>query len=288
MVASERWNMTQDPTPELLRQRFAVERELSDRLRHASAQERRGLYSEVYDQFHAQFPYLRYLGESGGEQTAAERPSRYFRLLSRFLTPETVYLEVGPGDCALSREVAEHVRQVYAVDVSEHAMLKGGPLPTNMKAIISDGCSVPIAPESIDVAFSSNLIEHLHPDDALEQTTNIFDALKPGGVYMCITPNRINGPHDVSVKVGEPVAVGFHLKEYAYSDLIPLMKQVGFEHVHGYLDLKGKFITPLPAPVITGFETALQALPNGLRKRAKRPLLTRAMLVVRVVARKPQ
>jgi SAM-dependent methyltransferase len=166
-------------------------------------------------------------------------------------------------------------------------MLKDGPLPANVQTVVSDGCSVPIPPASIDVAFSANLIEHLHPDDALEQTTNIYDALKPGGIYMCITPNRLNGPHDVSLHVGEPVALGLHLKEYAYSDLIPLMKQVGFEDLHGYLDLKGKFITSLPTGVFTGFESALQSLPRRLQTYAKQPLPTRAMLMVRVVGRKP-
>jgi SAM-dependent methyltransferase len=287
MAGSTRWQTTVDPSPELLRERFRVERELSDRLRHASAAERRGLYATVYDTFHKQFPYLHYLGESDGETAQPEAPSRYYRLMRRFLHSDSVFLEVGPGDCAFAREVATHVRQVYAVDVSEHAMLGRGPLPANMQAIVSDGCSVAVPAGTVDVAFSSNLIEHLHPDDALEQTRNVFAALKPGGIYMCITPNRLNGPHDVSCKFDEPVAVGFHLKEYAYGDLIPLMKQAGFTDVRGYLDLKGRFITPLPATVMTGFESALNALPAALQARAKRPLPVKAMLLVRVVGRKP-
>jgi SAM-dependent methyltransferase len=287
MAGSTRWQTTQDPTPELARERFKVERELSDRLRHATAEERRGLYATVYDEFHKQFPYLRYLGETDGEAVQPEIPSRYYRLMRRFLNGDSVFLEVGPGDCAFAREVATHVRQVYAVDVSEHAMLRGGPLPPNMQAVVSDGCSVPVPAGTVDVAFSSNLIEHLHPDDALVQTRNVLDALKPGGIYMCITPNRLNGPHDVSCITGEPEAVGFHLKEYAYSELIPLMRQSGFEDVRGYVDLKGRFITPLPAAVMTGFESALTALPRRLQQRAKRPLPVRAMLLVRVVGRKP-
>lgn len=287
MAGRTRWQGTEDPSPTLLRERFKVERELSDRLRNAPAAERRGLYSTVYDEFHRQFPYLRYLGETNGSVELPETPSRYFRLMQRFLTPDTVYLEVGPGDCAFAREVAAHVRQVYAVDVSAHAMMRLGPLPANMQAIVSDGVNVPVPPGTVDVAFSSNLIEHLHPDDALEQTRNVCDALRPGGIYMCITPNRINGPHDISYKVGEPVAVGFHLKEYAYGDLIPLMKQAGFTDVRGYLDLKGRFITPLPASVMTGFETVFGALPCRVQARAKRPLPVRAMLMVRVVGRKP-
>ena len=36
--------------PELLRQHYEVERELADRLRHSTREERRTLYGEVYDE----------------------------------------------------------------------------------------------------------------------------------------------------------------------------------------------------------------------------------------------
>ena len=61
-------------------------------------------------------------------------------------------------------------------------------------------------------------MEHLHPDDALEQLQNIYSALVPGGIYLCITPNRLSGPQDVS-RDFDMVATGFHLKEYTISEL---------------------------------------------------------------------
>jgi len=60
--------------------------------------------------------------------------------------------------------------------------------PANFTLIISDGCSIPAQRNSVDVAYSNQLMEHLHPDDALEQVHNVLDVLKPGGVYICITP----------------------------------------------------------------------------------------------------
>ncbi len=119
------------------------------------------------------------------------------RLLRRYLRPETVVLEIGPGDCALSFALAEQVRQVYGLDVSE-TITQSLSLPSNFKLILSDGTSVPLPPESVDVAYSNQLMEHLHPDDALEQLEGIWRALRPGGVYLCITPNGLSGPHDIS------------------------------------------------------------------------------------------
>jgi hypothetical protein len=64
------------------------------------------------------------------------------------------------------------------------------------------------------VAYSYQLMEHLHPGDALEQLVNIYQALKRDSVYCCVTPNRISGPHDISVYF-DTVAQGLHLKEYS-------------------------------------------------------------------------
>ena len=104
------------------------------------------------------------------------------------------------------------MRQVYALDVSAEITSRVS-LPSNFKLILSDGTSVPLPPESVDVAYSNQLMEHLHPDDALEQLQGIWRALRPGGVYICLTPNRVNGPHDIS-QYFDSVATGFHLKEY--------------------------------------------------------------------------
>lgn len=117
--------------------------------------------------------------------------------LGRFVNHRDItFLEVGPGDCALSLEVARFAKQVYAVDVSSE-IVKGFICPPNFRLVISDGSRVPVSPGSVNVAYSNQLMEHLHPDDAWEQLNNIYRALVPGGIYVCMTSNRLNGPHDV-------------------------------------------------------------------------------------------
>jgi len=109
----------------------------------------------------------------------------------------TYFLRSVPAIVAYRLRQAKVARQVYAVDVSVEAVGAIDP-PENFSLIISDGVSVPVPGGSVDVAWSAQLMEHLHPDDAREQLGNIYRALKPGGVYICITPNRISGPHDIS------------------------------------------------------------------------------------------
>jgi hypothetical protein len=64
-------------------------------------------------------------------------------LLRRFLTPDSCFLEIGAGDCALSLHLAERVHQVYALDVSE-TISRESRVPANFRLILSDGVSVPV------------------------------------------------------------------------------------------------------------------------------------------------
>ena len=268
--------------PALLRQHYEVERELADRLRHATREERRALYGAVYDELYQRVPHHPQLTrKSSPELTrAALRPQ--LRLLRRYLRAETVLLEVGPGDCSLSMAVAPLVRRVYGLDVSQK-ITEQLSLPSNFMLILSDGTSVPLPPDSVDVAYSNQLMEHLHPDDALEQLEGIWRALRPGGVYICITPNRLNGPHDVS-QYFDSVATGFHLKEYTVGELSRLFRKVGFRKVQALLGRRGVFVPVAVAPVVAG-EIALELLPPSPRQVLARTV-GRAFLGVRLVGTK--
>ena len=107
--------------------------------------------------------------------------------------------------------------------------------------MLSDGCTVPVPADSVTLAYSFQVMEHIHPDDALEQLRNLFTAIAPGGSYMCVTPSRLNGPHDVS-KFFDPVARGFHLKEYTNAELARLFRAVGFSRVVPYAGFRGRYL----------------------------------------------
>ena len=97
--------MPEHRTLERLRQHYEVERELAARLRAASADERRRLYAVLYDELYRRVPdHPQLTGKSSAESTAATVATR-MKLLRRFLRPDTTFLEVGAGDCALSLEV---------------------------------------------------------------------------------------------------------------------------------------------------------------------------------------
>jgi hypothetical protein len=75
-------------------------------------------------------------------------------------------------------------------------------------------------------------------DDPFEQLQNLHRALVPGGMYLCITPNRLSGPHDVP-GVFDHTASGFHLKEYTVGELARIFRRVGLRKVRNAFGKKG-------------------------------------------------
>jgi SAM-dependent methyltransferase len=267
-------------TFEQIREHYVIERELAVRLRLASKEERRRLYTEVYNELFRKVPHHPQLTS---KSDAIRRPETLYalRLLRRFLKPDSIYLEIGPGDCELATQVAQYVRKVYAVDVSDE-ITSGVVLPENMELVISDGCSIPVPDHSVDVAYSDQLMEHLHPDDAMDQLKNIYRALAPGGVYICITPNRLSGPHDVS-QYFDDVATGFHLKEYSMSELSRMFRSVGFRKFKVLMGARGSHLG-VPAILPKAIEFLLERAGGRFGRKLARRLPLRLILGVKLIA----
>ena len=271
-------------TLEQKREQYEIEKQLADRLRHSTREERRVLYATLYDELFARVPYHPQLQrKSSSKLSTRRRVERQLQNIEAFLRDDRTFLHVGPGDCALTLEAARYVKRAYAVDVSSE-ITKGLEAPPNFALILSDGVSIPVPPGSVDVAYSDQLMEHLHPDDASDQLKNIYEALAPGGVYFCITPNRLNGPHDISCFF-DRVATGLHLKEYTVTELGRLFRETGFSRVRAFIRLGRLRIFFPPAP-IEWCEGFLSALPYGPRKRIASSVPMRLLLGVRLVGTK--
>jgi SAM-dependent methyltransferase len=268
-------------TPDRLRAHYEVERELADRLRAADRETRARLYAEVYDELYRRVPDHPQLRSKVDARARRAMLEDQIGVLRGFLGPDATFMEIGAGDCALCVALAPSVRRVIAVEVSDEVSKGVPPLP-NFSLVLSDGQSVPVPPESVSVAYSNQVMEHLHPDDARAQLAGIRAALAPGGVYVCITPNRIAGPHDIS-KYFDRIATGFHLKEYTVGELAALMREAGFSRVAAIVGARGRFAR-VPASWMSALEGLLMLLPEGLRRRAMRLPVLRNQLSIRLAA----
>lgn len=268
---------------EQLWEQYVVEKDLAAKLRNASAVERGQLYSAAYEELFRRIPHHSQLTNKVSPAQRARRIELQMSLLRPWLTPRTTFLEIGAGDCALSLAVTGKVRQVYALDVSP-AITKNETTPRNFQLLLSDGTSIPVPDGSISLAYSNQLMEHLHPDDALLQLTNIYRALAPGGVYICLTPNRLTGPHDIS-RYFDTVATGFHLKEYTCRELIPMFRRVGFRSIHQCFRKQNAYVE-VPGLVARMVEGSIERLPRKLRTRGVTARAVRGLLEIRLIATK--
>jgi SAM-dependent methyltransferase len=151
------------------------------------------------------------------------------RVLERYLDPGMTFLEVGAGDCSLALHLCPRVRRVLVVEPATD-FVRELEAPANFELLAGDQPLGTLPAGSVDLAFSSHFIEHLHPEDAVDHAADMRRVLAPGGRYVCATPNRLWGPHDVS-RYFDDVPTGLHLKEYGYGELAALLRGAGFSRV---------------------------------------------------------
>jgi SAM-dependent methyltransferase len=255
---------------------YRIEKQLAQRLRQASREERLHLYREVYEELFRSVPYHPMLTRKASIGERQHEVARHLRQLRRFLHKDAIFMEIGAGDCALSFAIAGVVDHVYAVDVSETITARDK-WPPNFELVLSNGVDVPVPPGTVHVAYSTQLMEHLHPDDALEQLQNIHRALAPGGIYLCITPNRLAGPSDVSGYFDRS-ATCFHLREYTVAELARIFRRVGFRRIRDHFGMKGHYVLCWPWPLVV-YEQLLGLLPFGCRRWLARHTLPQVRLV---------
>ena len=241
---------------------------MAERVRNAaSREERAAVYATMYDELFERVPDHPRLVRRETPEMQTRAVEARMRLLRPFLTPDMVFLEFAPGDCRLAFEVAKGVRKVYGVDISDQT----GPaadVPPNFELIVFDGFALGLPAESVDLAFSYQLLEHIRPDDVVLHFESVARLLRPGGRYVFSTPHAFSGPHDVS-RFFSDEPLGFHLKEWTYAEIGSLVRRTGFSSWHTF-----RFGRPRPSRLVKALtllcESALRPLPRGWQRRLSR------------------
>jgi SAM-dependent methyltransferase len=266
---------------ERLQAAYLVERSLRERLMAAPCADRGRLYTAIYEELFrslADHPQHRRSPADKAQRIASQRA-----FLAPHLNPRTRYLEIGCGDATLTFALAGKVAAAYGLDVTPE-LVATAEAPGNFRFVQTAGTDIALPAGSIDLVYSNQLLEHLHPDDAVLQLREVHRVLRPGGCYLCRTPNRVSGPHDISCYFAD-TAQGLHLREYDAAALRRLFREAGFKAIRFFLVLRGHQIV-LPYPLLALAERAMAAAPSPLRRRLARNGLIRRIFGIDMAATK--
>lgn len=240
------------------------------------SEERRHLFDLAYrDVFKVLFELRRRNQKSsldglGGDSSIAN-------LITEFLhnKPSKVF-EVGCGTGSVLEGLVKKGHQVGGCDLSNEAIqVCHDRLPEFKDKIQCINFFDLNMPESYDLVYSNDVLEHFHPDEVQDFLKKVISILRPGGYLWLITPNRYTGPGD-GTAYRNPEATspeGLHLKEYSLNELCKLLNSAGFSSLSTRLWTKGR-LRPIHSPFREEFvivkrmlEPFFALLPKKLRHK---------------------
>ncbi len=141
--------------------------------------------------------------------------------------PEHTVLEIGASVPERTRQLASKCRRLLGVELFKDRM----PAPEgNIEYVNADWqeLSKHVPENSIDIAISSHVIEHVTDD--LKALNELFKVLKPGGIALINTPNRKRLTRAViELFTGErKFPYWEHQREYVENDLERLLAASSF------------------------------------------------------------
>ena len=131
-------------------------------------------------------------------------------------------LEAGCGEGYGADLIAAVARRVVAVDYDAATVAHVRARYPRVEVIAANLAELPMADASVDVVVNFQVIEHLW--DQPQFITECLRVLRPGGLLMISTPNRITFTPGSDTPVNP-----FHTRELNAAELIELLTTGGFE-----------------------------------------------------------
>jgi SAM-dependent methyltransferase len=179
-------------------------------------------------------------------------------------------LDLGCGTGYGTRELADALPRVFAVD---RIAPDAGARHPRCSFIRADAAHIPLQNAAFDMVVSFQVVEHL--DDPGPYLQALARLLRPGGVALLSTPNRLESD-------GENP---FHVREYEADDFAALLG-----HYFGAVEMLGVSATPGPKAYYDARLRRIRAIvrldPLRLRHRLPRRLVDRLFAILAVVVRK--
>lgn len=139
-------------------------------------------------------------------------------------------LELGCGKGHLLLAMNELRWDCKGVDIDTNQLLKE--IKENKIKVESTDILLYKDTQRYDLIIMDNVLEHIPKHDCNYVLRKVYGLLKKDGYFVSITPNPLNGPHDVS-RWFLPLsskAEGTHFNEMTFTETISIMKKLGFKN----------------------------------------------------------
>jgi SAM-dependent methyltransferase len=205
-----------------------LEFELTKRLLSSTRDSRWKTFNECYTTLYEELPWLNKTDDESDGVVAGDLLQ--WRAL---LDSSARVFEVGSGKARLLKYLTSIGHSCVATEITPERGSKHLDQGDGLVWRTTDGINLAQFEEtqSYDFVISTQVVEHLHPDDLIDHFKNARMILKPGGEYIFDTPHRGAGPFDLSLVFGLDDAVFMHLKEYTFLELRAALRAAGFRRI---------------------------------------------------------
>jgi len=250
-----------------------LERRLRGELLASSLENRRNTFERCYTELYSELGWLNRLMDSIGSKPPESRFADWLGIIGEPGDPPARVFELGPGKGELIGLLADRGFDCTASEITSERGDKWQAERPNLGWIASDGIHLDlfVAPESFDIIISSQVIEHLHPDDLDAHFRGAASILRPGGRYIMSVPHSYAGPADISRVFDCDSTHGMHLKEYTYRQLTQAAEMADFHRLLAPIRFPGGKLKPVASSFylnyMIGLESLIGLFPAGRKRR---------------------
>lgn len=225
------YGLGEDITQDHVQKHLDLEGALTEELLGSEPEQRWEVFERAYTRLYAELPWL-----NEGVFTPPD-----FAPWLKILKPNSKVFEVGSGRAMLLRFLVRHGYDCTATEITRERGEKHIADVDGIRWHRTDGVNLdnfePAA--AYDVVVSTQVLEHLHPDDLPAHFAAARRILKPGGRYIFDTPHIGTGPHDLSKVIKAERPVFMHLREYDYEEMQSLLRAAGYRRLQAVVVKKG-------------------------------------------------
>lgn len=225
----QNYKLGPDIGEEHVKHHVELEGRLTQDLLASKPDERWQVFEKAYSMLYTELPWLNKADDDDATVGRVKDFSNWTKLVKE---PAFIF-EIGSGKAELLKFFAARGNKCVATEVTRERGARHSGSSDNIEWHSTDGVNLDqFEPKgAYDVVISTQVIEHLHPDDLVTHFSAARAIAKPEGIYIFDTPHRGTGPHDLSAPLGYQRPKFMHLKEYDYAELRAIVKRAGYRRV---------------------------------------------------------